>query len=743
MSECVINISKKVNSSNSSNYNEDLYLNDNREMISSYIKEDKHISYKEFNEIYQKSIIKVISNNDYVFFGVSKKFLSFIFPDFIVQRREVFTYFTLKFVFLILSIIFYIFSLEGCPKEQSLGKCMATADYKSMVILMKRLIFSLICCALMIVLSKKHLYTIITAAPIYIFLLFFYDNGTDLYNHGFYNRIFFLITLPLSVCIMLVIKIAIIGLFRNFKKTLSLIIIAYSIFYLAYYYLTLNTCDYWDKGFKKSFIDDSISSCKTMRPEICWFKILDGTMDLPKYLGQDCSDMSNYLLSKDLLISNSNLKSKNSKFIGFPRTENWDTIQETSYWVYQKNILKNLVDLEDIKTTQETIDNTEFTIDFRNSTIENPFEAKLILKKNYTLEEERLDKELKFLKNNEKPLFKNIFILFTDSLSQAHFRRKLPKTFKYLEERYYSREERKRDKNNNSRLGEITRSYQFLKFHAQSAATIENIIPLLFGKYKKEKGVSFFDHHKNAGYVIGTSNNFCSREMAEFDSNSNINIQFPRYDHEFNQIMCDPNLHSLDQPYSIFKGPYSMSLKCIWGKKSIEWTIDYAKQFFSAYRNNSKLYILGNMDSHEGSGEVIKYDDDIYLNYLKWLEEEGFMKDTLILLYSDHGFRMPGYLYGIFNFDDYNKEVYLPAVFMLIPTDIKGFEQIDHFMMENENKFMLPWDLYNCFELNVNNEVEYDFYQCPFFNVIEEKDCLFWELKSHECKCIFDNEQNK
>lgn len=746
MTENMINISKKVNvfnsSENTDNKENDDYNNIN--LLPKFTEDDKKIeSYKEFNEVYQKSIIKIISNNNYVFFGVSKKFLSFVFPDFVVQRIDVISYFGSKFLLLLLSIYFYILSLEGCPKEQNLGVCMGQAGYNNMLILIKRMLYSLICCALMIILSIKHKYTVITAVPSFIFLLFFYDNGTDLYNHGYYNRTFFLFALPISICILLAIKQAIIGLYKNFLKTISIIIIVLLSFYFAYDYITSDTCNYWGKGFKNTFINDSLSKCKTIRPEVCWFKILDETMDLPKFLGQDCSKMSNYELSEDLLLSNSNLKGKGSKYIGFPRTENWNTIEDTSYWRYQKNILNSLVDLEDKNTTQETIENTEFTIDFRNSTREIPFKANLTLKKNFTLEAERLELEKEFLKSNNKPMFKNILILFTDSLSQAHFRRKLPKTFKYLEERYYSYEERKRDRNNKARPGEISRTYQFLKFHSQSSATIENVVPLLYGVYRRERGISVFDYHKRAGYVIGTSQNYCGRELADYDIETEVNLQFPRYDHEFNQIMCDPNLHSLDQPYSIIQGPYSMSLKCIWGKKSFEWIVDYAKQFYTAYRNNSKLFLVGNIDSHEGSGEVIKYDDDVYLSFFKWMEEEGFMKDTFILVYSDHGFRMPGYLYGFLNLQDFHIESYLPAVFMFIPTSIEGFDKMDKLLMKNENKLMLPWDLNNCLEFNVKKESEYNYYQCPFLKVIKEKNCKFWELDSDECRCIFANEKMK
>ena len=92
-----------------------------------------------------------------------------------------------------------------------------------------------------------------------------------------------------------------------------------------------------------------------------------------------------------------------------------------------------------------------------------------------------------------------------------------------------------------------------------------------------------------------------------------------------------------------------MAKKCIWGKEAADWEIDFTKKFFEAYKESNKIFLLSLQDSHEGSGEIIKYTEPYLLDLFNYLNSTQQLDDTLTILMSDHGFFMPWWIYQLFN----------------------------------------------------------------------------------------------
>ncbi len=72
---------------------------------------------------------------------------------------------------------------------------------------------------------------------------------------------------------------------------------------------------------------------------------------------------------------------------------------------------------------------------------------------------------------------------------------------------------------------------------------------------------------------------------------------------------------------------------------------------------------------------------------------ENLLKDTSIILLSDHGVGMPS-IYYIYDF--YIREIYLPSFFIII-NDRKNisYEQQYKFIHENQQNFITAFDIYN------------------------------------------------
>lgn len=693
-------------------------------------------------------LLEILSTQNYILLKIKKS-------NFISNHYKTISFITKHLFFLILfyiSTYYYLISLKGCPENSTMMWCLGHFGHWEVRVLIWYLNISSFTFSLIVYIlintslydksknnftfekirnkalvylarnynPKKVIFGILLAT--FCYLLLYHDTGMDLYHHGGYNRIIFLISTPIFYYLISLFIYVLIQLHKDFKNTLMFLIIIFTVLFGFYKYLITGSCDYWKYGFKGTQLDNSDLSCVVPIPEICSFTIFDNLLDIPKLSGANCSDHSQYLYLSETVIPFSNLKYSNTEYFGYPRTEKWDMVKNTSYGIFQKHVLNNLVDMED-PNNNEIVEDIEFTLDFRNSTMSDKFKANLTLKKNYTLEEEMIKKHNEFISNNTKPLFNNVLVIFIDSLSRNHFRRKLPLTFDYLEQKYNNTEYNKKD----------ISSYQFFKFSSLYPGTLANMAVMYYGNYPHNPSTSVLRYYKDAGYVLGSSMNYCGRET--IDVEGEIQFYEQQHDHELAGLFCDPNLHSLQGPYSFFNGPYSMTKKCLWGKESVDWSIDYAKQFFSAYKNNSKFFRLSIIDSHEASGEMIKYDDEKILDLLEWYEKEGFMDDSLVMVMADHGFFMPGWIYEYFNFEDYHIEMTLPAYYMLIPNSNPYFKYMNYFSRMNEQNLLTTFDLHKCLEGIVHPSNE-GWGICPFLGVQNTTSCDFFSIDSEWCRCF-------
>lgn len=66
--------------------------------------------------------------------------------------------------------------------------------------------------------------------------------------------------------------------------------------------------------------------------------------------------------------------------------------------------------------------------------------------------------------------------------------------------------------------------------------------------------------------------------------------------------------------------------------------MDYAKQFWTAYKHDKKVFMINFLDMHEGTFEVINYLDKPLANFLKEMDEHN----TTVIMFSDHGPHLGG-----------------------------------------------------------------------------------------------------
>jgi hypothetical protein len=152
-------------------------------------------------------------------------------------------------------------------------------------------------------------------------------------------------------------------------------------------------------------------------------------------------------------------------------------------------------------------------------------------------------------------------------------------------------------------------------------------------------------------------------------------------DHEY--IICD----------ATSKGINSMLKRCLYDKIYVEYQLEYGNQFWRKYKNNRKFLLIVNNDGHEGTLELIKYDDEYAYKFLTNLFYENLLKETVVMFLSDHGCTMP----SLYHFNDaFNFDIALP-MFYILSYDNKNLSYNEQYkyLYQNQQKLITAYDIYN------------------------------------------------
>lgn len=120
--------------------------------------------------------------------------------------------------------------------------------------------------------------------------------------------------------------------------------------------------------------------------------------------------------------------------------------------------------------------------------------------------------------------------------------------------------------------------------------------------------------------------------------------------------------------------------------------LDYITQFWETYPDVKKFFRADFNYAHEATGELIKYTDDVYVEFFKNFYDKGYLKDTQVLFVADHGAHFATLRTPFFPDDSRLIENALPMLFHLTPRNIPK-ENLD-LLRENQQRFVNSHDVY-------------------------------------------------
>ena len=448
----------------------------------------------------------------------------------------------------------------------------------------------------------------------------------------------------------------------------------------------------------------------------------------------------------------------------YSQARNVDCFKDNPNSDFIKNIWMNILNNESLYDFEALIypqtNNNNFTFN-KFETLEkfNNEVSKNIIVTNDTKIIEEINPEILLLKNKEKYEIKmdlkfneelsynrnkiiiqnnfpenNILLLYIDALSRPHFFRKMKNLSKFLSHF-----------NKNSSF-EV---FQFMKYQSFKNDYYNPGIQTIFyeSNGKKQNNTHILSLLKQEGFVTAQSANYCFKEFVLLDKELNffIKTNIEEYDHENIAMFCDP--------YMIRNGDYPTIKKCLYGKNSFEYVLEYGYQFWTKYQENKKFLRLSFFEGDEKTGEVIKYLDYYLYQFLFELYKNNYLNNTFIFLVSGQG-NPYNNLYNSINYLDYDYyiEKYLGTFFILLDKKGLNFTKDDliniktnqqnmvttydiHFTLKNiaQNKFY-----YDCKEKKENTSDNNEYLGKSLFGYINsmERSCYkYKQINIGVCRC--------
>ncbi|KAH3861407.1 hypothetical protein DPMN_024335 [Dreissena polymorpha] len=283
--------------------------------------------------------------------------------------------------------------------------------------------------------------------------------------------------------------------------------------------------------------------------------------------------------------------------------------------------------------------------------------------------------------HNETASTPSVIIVGLDSTSRIHAVRNLPKSMTFL-------------------LEDI-QAYDFIGYRKVGLNTYPNLIPLLTGKSHEE----FPEFSSNVAYADDTPflwNEEFAKQMSTFFAEDRSDITtFNLGKRGFFKVPTDfhirPYLLAMQifQPVLISKVAKPDS-NCYGRRGFFDLMLEYLKGFLMKYKGKQTFAFLWENSISHDTFNSLKRGDDLLLDFLQWIKRERNLDNTLLMVLSDHGFRIDGAsLTHIGRAENSN-----PLLMIHVPRNYRENKTIDQILSRNTKQLLTPYGI---------NQTLYDF----------------------------------
>lgn len=227
----------------------------------------------------------------------------------------------------------------------------------------------------------------------------------------------------------------------------------------------------------------------------------------------------------------------------------------------------------------------------------------------------------------ESPDKPSVIVFGIDSVSRSHAIRNLPNSYEFLRKQL--------------------QSYDFIGYRKTGENTFPNLVPLLTGK-----SPSRFPHVEHLKMFADTMPFIWNEEalgsVATYFAEDRPDISAFNYGKGgFNKVPTDFYFRPYTLAFYEFepmikKGLGKPNYDCYGNRNYFQIEIDYLKGFLRKYNHKRKFaFFWSNQVGHEAFTTLSRGDEPL-LEFLQWMKSHTDMSNTILIVLSDHGFRIGG-----------------------------------------------------------------------------------------------------
>ncbi|ORX67875.1 DUF229-domain-containing protein [Linderina pennispora] len=325
----------------------------------------------------------------------------------------------------------------------------------------------------------------------------------------------------------------------------------------------------------------------------------------------------------------------------------------------------------------------------------------------------------------------NVMFLFVDAVSHRQFYRRLQKTAKVLATLHEPGK---------------TELTELFRYHSLGVSTDNSTKAMYMGEiFPGRNSLPIWAYFRDRGYVTARVETSCedwaTTYIADMFDSLDFSVGGRSLDYEMSSPFCMPEFYpSSGNSFGNFKGPFSITARCLYGRHVHEYGFDYVNQFRKEMReaNETRPYLmmLNLMEGHEGTGEVLRSLDNRLSQFLVELKESGELEDTVLFLLSDHGLHM-GLNFAFLNSGQIEHKN--PFFSMVMPSYLRSYvdQHTRHGLYTNEQRLTTPFETHYTLKTLANwpRYDQQDFDRSLFTPVKAARTCAEAGVGANFCMC--------
>lgn len=194
-----------------------------------------------------------------------------------------------------------------------------------------------------------------------------------------------------------------------------------------------------------------------------------------------------------------------------------------------------------------------------------------------------------------------------------------------------------------------------------------------------------------------------------------------------------------DPPADHYTRPFWQAARtagyCIKSTPQPQLHFDYVESFMKAYKNQPKIGLSFLAEISHSNMNTLSPTEGFVLNFFKSIQEKGYLNDTILITFSDHGMR-----FGEARATMQSRlEERLPFLSITLPEIVRQrFPQLSDNLKANRNKLLSPFDIHATLRHVLNfpkNEPE-KIGRSLFQSIPEDRSCAACGIPVHYCPCV-------